>query len=76
MSRKQEIEDAIKISERINMPVGSEVIVTLDDGSTQTTFTRSEPWMLGHGDYVVLLDGFVGGYLLTRVAPTGKVETV
>lgn len=46
---------------------GMEVIVTLDDSTEFRTKTRSDPWELGHGAWVVLLDGIAGGYLLNRV---------
>jgi hypothetical protein len=49
------------------LPSGSTVHVRLDDGSTITTRTRSDPWQLGHGAWVVMLDGRTGGYDLSRV---------
>jgi len=48
-------------------PEGTEVIVTLDDGSTRKTQTTSEAWILGGHTAVVLLDGISGCYLLSRV---------
>ena len=48
---------------------GTEVVVRLDSGEDWRTRTRSEPWQLGSGDWVVLLVGRSGGYLLTRVRP-------
>jgi hypothetical protein len=58
--------------DRRDWPVGIAVVVTLDDGSQFQTATRSEPWQLGHGEWVVLVDGIVGGYVLRRVRPVRK----
>lgn len=49
------------------LPVGSSVIVTLDGGQKWVTVTRSEPWQLGSGQWVVSLVGKSGGYSLDRV---------
>ena len=46
---------------------GTAVKVKLDDGSIWETKTRSEPWQLGSGQWVVLLEGRAGGYSLDRV---------
>lgn len=51
------------------LPVGTAVIVRLDDGGLWHTRTRSLPWQLGHGQWVVALEGKAGGYDLTRVRP-------
>ena len=48
-------------------PSGTAVVLTHDDGSELRTRTRSEPWKLGDGTPVVLVEGKSGGYLLTRV---------
>lgn len=48
-------------------PIGWPVEVTKDDGSKVQSKTRSEPWMLGSGTPVVMVEGISGGYLLTRV---------
>lgn len=50
-------------------PVGTEVILTEDDGSETRTTTRSEAWYLGHGEAVVKVKGRAGGYLLGRIRP-------
>jgi hypothetical protein len=58
-----------------DVPIGTEVIVTRDDGSELRTKTRSEPWMLGverSRNYaghtaVILVEGITGGYCLTRL---------
>lgn len=52
-----------------SLPVGSAVIVHMDDGSKWHTKTRSLPWQLGHGQWVVMLEGKAGGYSLDRVQP-------
>lgn len=48
--------------------IGTVVEVTLDDGSIQNTATRSDPWQLGDGTWVVMLEGRIGGYDLARVS--------
>lgn len=48
---------------------GEAVIVTLDDGTTEYTKTRSVAWDLGGHTSVVLLKGRTGGYDLKRVKP-------
>ena len=61
---------AQELCERWNKlhPVGSAVTVTKDDGSKLETTTRSEAWRLRSGTPVVLVDGSIGCYKLTRVA--------
>ena len=49
------------------LPAGTLVNVRKDDGDTIVTRTRSLPWQLGHGDWVVSLEGISGGYALDRV---------
>lgn len=51
------------------LPSGTSVIVIRDDGAEWHTKTRSEPWQLGHGQWVVALEGKAGGYDLSRVRP-------
>lgn len=66
--RKQVVDPAMT-----TLPIGTPVIVTKDDGSEFRTYTRSAPWQLGHGAWVVSVDGISGGYDLERIrkAPTG-----
>jgi hypothetical protein len=52
--------------------VGTPVFVILDDGSHVRSVTRSDAYLLGHGQAVILLDGFKGCYALDRVVPTGE----
>ena len=51
----------------MSIAIGTEVNVLLDDGTIWRTHTRSEPWQLGHGQWVVALEGRAGGYALDRV---------
>lgn len=51
------------------MTEGTLVVVRRDDGSGLVTKTRSLPWRLGHGDWVVSVEGISGGYALERVTP-------
>lgn len=48
-------------------PIGTGVIVKKDDGSDFRTVTRSEPWQLGDGQWVILVKGIAGGYAVERV---------
>jgi hypothetical protein len=50
-------------------PIGQPVTVTKDDGTRVETLTRSEPWTLANGTWVILLDGISGCYALARVEP-------
>ena len=54
---------------RCTMKASTPVKVLLDDGTFWHTLTRSEPWKLGHGQWVVMLAGKSGGYDLARVYP-------
>ncbi|HNP80165.1 MAG TPA: hypothetical protein PKN47_01780 [Nitrospira sp.] len=60
--------------DRRDWPVGTAVVVTLDDGSQLHTTTCSEPWQLGHGEWVVKVAGIGGGYALKRVRVPRKGE--
>jgi hypothetical protein len=55
---------------------GTDVTVTRDDGSLWLTRTRTDPWQLGDGTWVVGLEGRAGGYALDRVRrrPEGDGE--
>lgn len=46
---------------------GVPVTVLNDDGSTTETVTTSQPWQLGHGQWIVKLQGYSGGYDCARV---------
>lgn len=47
---------------------GDVVDVTRDRGEVERRRVRLPPWQLGHGCWVVGLEGIHGGYLLTRCA--------
>lgn len=48
-------------------PKGTEVILLEDDATETVTRTRSEPWPLGHGEWVVLVEGRTGGWAIVRM---------
>jgi len=48
-------------------PIGTDVIVTMDDGQEIRTKTRSEAQMMGGHSPVIWLDGISGAYSLRRV---------
>jgi hypothetical protein len=52
--------------------VGTEVLVTRDNGTEDRTFTRSEAWVLGSHSAVVQLSGEAGCFLLSRVRPAPR----
>lgn len=56
--------------------VGIGVLVKLDGGKLWHTKTRSEAWDLGGHTPVVMLEGRTGGYLLSRVTPMERQDTV
>lgn len=49
-------------------PAGTAVRIAEDDGSVTHTKTRSLPWQLGHGAWVVLVEGRAGGYSCERMS--------
>lgn len=60
----------------LRVAAGAVVKVLKDDGTTVQTTTTSEPWQLGHGAWVVKLEGFpAGGFDLERVWPLEKGES-
>lgn len=69
-TRKQKFDKKL-----LDIEVGAPVIVTKDDGAKVATTVTSKPWRLGHGDWVIGLDGISGGYDLSRVrrAPASEV---
>lgn len=48
-------------------PIGQPVTLIQDDLSEIDTYTRSAPWRLDSGTWVILLAGFAGCYALKRV---------
>jgi len=57
------------VAAKLLTAVGMAVLVWKDDGSRVATKTASLPWALGHGAWVVKLEGFSGGYACERVTP-------
>lgn len=57
-------------AELIGLQPGDFVIVTMDDGKKILKAVRSRPWMLGHGEWVVKLEGSAGGFMLSRCKKT------
>lgn len=47
--------------------IGTQVRLTEDSGETTATKTRSTPWQLGDGHWVVLVVGKTGGYSVSRM---------
>lgn len=47
--------------------IGTPVNVKRDDGSIFKTKVRALPWQLGHGAWVIGVEGITGGYDLIRV---------
>ena len=72
-ARKQYGRESAKV-EKFNAdnPVGTKVVVIMDDESRQETMTRSEAWVLCDHTAVVQLDGMAGCYLLDRVKTQEK----
>lgn len=52
----------------VRLVEGDLVDVTKDLGEVERRRVRIAPWQLGHGAWVVGLEGISGGYLLTRCA--------
>jgi hypothetical protein len=50
-----------------NLPSGTKVTYINDNCQHEYTTTRSEPWQIGGGVWVVSLTGKSGGYDLARI---------
>ena len=50
-----------------DVPVGTEVVVTKDDGTEVRTKTESEAYLMGGHSAVIMLTGIRGCYALGRV---------
>ena len=59
-------------AKRLNT-LGMKVTVLMDDRTVIETTVRILPWQLGHGAWVVGLNGITGGYACERVSPALKV---
>ncbi len=55
-----------------HLPIGTKVSLQLDNGQWEATTTRSHPWQLGHGQWVVQVEGRAGGYDLDRIIPSSE----
>ncbi len=62
------IEASEKAASRLTS-VGMTVVVQRDDRTLFTSKTLSMPWTLGHGAWVVKVEGISGGYDCARVTP-------
>lgn len=69
VARRKQRADTQKKFKEWKHPVGIRVRVVKDDKSVVETTTRSDPWQLGDGTPVIMLEGISGGYLLSRVEP-------
>lgn len=65
MSKRAKAHEAL-VEQWTDVPEGTPVIVTKDDGQQFHTKTRSAPWMLC-GTSVIMVEGIAGGYSLERV---------
>lgn len=62
--------------ERRALIPGEWVEVLRDDGKTTTHHQiKYAPWKLGHGEWVIGLEGIAGGYLLSRVVSKDPVTS-
>jgi protein-disulfide isomerase-like protein with CxxC motif len=52
--------------------VGMPVVLVEDNGQETHTRLTSLPWTLGHGAWVVKVEGKSGGYDCARIRPAGK----
>lgn len=55
-----------------DIPPGTEVDVTQDDGSIVRTKTRSVAWVIGGHSMIVKIDGRTGGYDCNRIKKATK----
>jgi hypothetical protein len=63
----EEAEGAAVMSDLTSLRPGDRVLVRKDNGKLEEHRVRHRPWRLGHGTWVVGLDGISGGYALSRV---------
>lgn len=68
MTLEERIEESRKAAEHLK-EVGQPVIVLRDNGDEFPTFIKYLPWELGHGEWVVGVEGVSGGYSTLRVRP-------
>jgi hypothetical protein len=54
--------------------VGDLLDVTRDDGRVERRRVKYRPWQLGHGEWLVGVEGISGGYALARCWPVADPE--
>lgn len=57
---------------QLSIKEGDAVLVTNDSGLIIPSKARSDPWKLGHGQWVIKVEGVSGGYALNRIQPAEK----
>jgi hypothetical protein len=61
-------------AQRRALKPGDVVAVRMDDGTYKQCTVKYAPWQLGHGEWVIGLQGIAGGYRLSRVvAVPGRI---
>lgn len=68
MKKAEVSRQSAMVDEWRDVPLGTAVVVTKDDGSKVSTRTRSGPWMLGGHTAVIMVEGLAGCYSLERVS--------
>ncbi len=58
--------------DQLALKPGDWAIVTRDDERDEIRKVRSEPWQLGHGEWMIKLEGVSGGFMLSRCRPAAK----
>jgi hypothetical protein len=66
-----------QLARAMRWPIGTAVTLTLEDGTTIDTATRSAPWkgspLFPTGTWVILVEAKAGGYALARVTERAEV---
>lgn len=60
----------------LTIRAGDAIEVIRDDGSVEIRTVADDPWQLGHGQWVVKLDGISGVYALNRCKKLNFKPTV
>ena len=68
---KKQIAESYASAQQLNT-IGMPVILTEDDGQLTHTRLSSLPWTLGHGAWVVKVEGKAGGYDCSRIRPLSR----
>jgi hypothetical protein len=61
----------VKTMDAFDLRPGDRVSVELDSGEIREFVVKYSPWQLGHGTWVIGLEGIAGGYALDRVRGVG-----